>query len=960
MRLRIFTFLVAFLAIAGNAVWGQESTTIDITGIAQGTDWTDTSTDENGYTLIRGENGDNNVLTITKGGNYIITDNGPQTEAEDKSNVQIKFSEGNKEVNITLNGVKINASLDNTLLASSNIVFPDHCAMEIPSGVTVTLDWIGDNKLWSGSNRAGINVKPGATLILNGPDDSGSLEAGSFNNTGGVNTYGAGIGGDYDTPSFGNIIINSGKINTYSQVQTGTSNSNAYGAGISGGYNNETTSTNGSILIKGGTITARCDNRTSGEEHGAGIGGGKGGTCDNIIILGGTVEAISDGANDIGVGQGYSSGDNPEIIIGEWNENTTTNVTAETRDKTNYLDATGSSYDQGNGGKVILPEGTQMCLIAGVADPTNLGAYKVAYQHPEAMEEVSSTLSIPMAYGPNTSYTIAETADNAITEVDGINYQIFPGLWLDASNQWVAENTQKQTNEKTVETISSIIYTDAWVLKSHTVSYQTTSGLNGSFAIYYPYIEDLFTITDEKDEMDYTTLKDAGLEIANGTVQNDADGDCLLIGRDTPYKLNLNFAVTSPSSIVVDGIVNIYITDKPIDIAGLNISAEGHVYDGTARMNISIEDGKYPLTPFNIVYSTNYTAENPDAAIWTAAKPIDAGTYYIKISVKKGFEQSYTGEKIISASIQPRPMTIIAELNRNSINEDEELTWSDINIDIEPMNSEQERGLVTGEDISVTGTVSMSYEYVNDQTQAVVKVNDIDIVPVNEKFKESNYDINYIIGTTTYVIGDEQGDGETTFPEDGAEIGTIPVISTPSTGGTTTKKYELNFCETDFFTNQDYYDAEKLKLYSRYNKKHTSAGGSFTIWYTHNDIKNDGGYRIFISRNGARGDYKEITLAVNDLYQIRDVYSDIFVKIYGPTGFPVANEEISATDARAYAQANKIVVITPEPTDVQIISMAGAVVATDQVTGQREFANLMEGIYIVRMGDTVVKLQVRN
>ena len=59
-------------------------------------------------------------------------------------------------------------------------------------------------------------------------------------------------------------------------------------------------------------------------------------------------------------------------------------------------------------------------------------------------------------------------------------------------------------------------------------------------------------------------------------------------------------------------------------------------------------------------------------------------------------------------------------------------------------------------------------------------------------------------------------------------------------------------------------------------------------------------------------------------------------------------------------QANKIVVITPEPTDVQIISMAGAVVATDKVTGQREFANLAEGVYIVRMGETIVKLQVRN
>ena len=74
----------------------------------------------------------------------------------------------------------------------------------------------------------------------------------------------------------------------------------------------------------------------------------------------------------------------------------------------------------------------------------------------------------------------------------------------------------------------------------------------------------------------------------------------------------------------------------------------------------------------------------------------------------------------------------------------------------------------------------------------------------------------------------------------------------------------------------------------------------------------------------------------------------------------VGNEDITATDARAYAQPNKIVVITPQPTDVQIISMAGAVVATDKVTGQREFANLTEGVYIVRMGETVVKLQVRK
>ena len=87
-----------------------------------------------------------------------------------------------------------------------------------------------------------------------------------------------------------------------------------------------------------------------------------------------------------------------------------------------------------------------------------------------------------------------------------------------------------------------------------------------------------------------------------------------------------------------------------------------------------------------------------------------------------------------------------------------------------------------------------------------------------------------------------------------------------------------------------------------------------------------------------------------------------FVRNYLETFFslPWNEESIEATDARAYAQANKIVVITPEPTDVQIISMAGAVVATAQVAGQQEFANLAEGVYIVRMGKEIVKLQVRN
>lgn len=214
----------------------------------------------------------------------------------------------------------------------------------------------------------------------------------------------------------------------------------------------------------------------------------------------------------------------------------------------------------------------------------------------------------------------------------------------------------------------------------------------------------------------------------------------------------------------------------------------------------------------------------------------------------------------------------------------------------------------------------------------------------------------------------EFGDGEGEIPADDP-IGGIeyvdPETGEGSAGGYYEKKYRLYLAVKD--KNNYYvedaeadYKAEGLELFSRRDKKTTWAGGSFTVYYKHNDVVNEGGYRVFIKR-GKHADYEEVKLdEVSGYYQIRNVQSDIYVRLYYGTGLPVANEEITATDARAYAQANKIVVITPEPTDVQIISMAGAVVATNQVTGQREFANLAEGVYIVRMGETVIKLQVRN
>ena len=185
-----------------------------------------------------------------------------------------------------------------------------------------------------------------------------------------------------------------------------------------------------------------------------------------------------------------------------------------------------------------------------------------------------------------------------------------------------------------------------------------------------------------------------------------------------------------------------------------------------------------------------------------------------------------------------------------------------------------------------------------------------------------------------------------------------PVEDDDEDTGAIKKRYRLYLADQDFYLN-DEYDEAGLVLYSRHDKKYTDVGGSFTVWFEKHGEVNEGA-RVFIS-NRANGEYKEVKLdEVSGYYQIRNVQSNIYVKLYTEEGFPVANESIEATDARAYAQANKIVVITPEPTDVQIISMAGAVVASAQVAGQQEFANLAEGVYIVRMGKEIIKLQVRN
>ena len=149
-------------------------------------------------------------------------------------------------------------------------------------------------------------------------------------------------------------------------------------------------------------------------------------------------------------------------------------------------------------------------------------------------------------------------------------------------------------------------------------------------------------------------------------------------------------------------------------------------------------------------------------------------------------------------------------------------------------------------------------------------------------------------------------------------------------------------------------------LVSRHDKDQVEEGGSFTLSLEKEEGYEDCNPTVYVKR-GRSGEWQEVELdEVSGYYQIRDVYTDIYVKVSGDGIYPVGNESIETSDTKVYSLNGKIVVETAQPEEVYVVTMAGAVVANERVVGMHTFDNLAEGVYIVRAGETVVKLQVRK
>ena len=241
-----------------------------------------------------------------------------------------------------------------------------NCAISISDGATVTLNnvkIVGEHN--NSYQWAGITCEGDATIILEG------------DNT---------VKGFYE--DYPGIYIAENHTLTIDGTGTLKASSNGYGAGIGGGYGKSC----GNIIINGGTITATggdyaggigsgrgssCGNITisggtvtaTGEKEGAGIGSGFDQSCGNITISGGTVTATG-GVKGAGIGSGYGDEDAPS---------TCGNITISggTVTATGGEDAVGigSGYLKSTCGDIKITAGVEQVIATkGQNAPNSIGA----------------------------------------------------------------------------------------------------------------------------------------------------------------------------------------------------------------------------------------------------------------------------------------------------------------------------------------------------------------------------------------------------------------------------------------------------------------------------------------------------------------------------------------------------------------------------------------------------------
>lgn len=105
------------------------------------------------------------------------------------------------------------------------------------------------------------------------------------------------------------------------------------------------------------------------------------------------------------------------------------------------------------------------------------------------------------------------------------------------------------------------------------------------------------------------------------------------------------------------------------------------------------------------------------------------------------------------------------------------------------------------------------------------------------------------------------------------------------------------------------------------------------------------------------GYWETATPDENGVYQIRNIYTDIYIQVEGieeesPTGIETLE------GIQVYTQGGSIFVYTPQQEQVMIISMGGAIIKNEMQVGLKQYTGLQRGIYIICIGEDKTKIKI--
>ncbi|WP_140392811.1 hypothetical protein [Parabacteroides sp. An277] len=1015
MKNKVFTLVFAFLAMAGNAIWGQsysDPEEIEITGIEGNSFGTDGKKSGNGWEATHGDiEKEGNKLVISANGYYEISDKA--TTEPDNSNVQIIVKEDLDNVFITVKNVKTNVQLNNDLDGKSrNEKYGNRCAFEIGSGTTVTLNWEGENKFWSSPERAGINVKPGATLILAGPDTGeNSLEAGSLCNTGTDNTNGAGIGGDEIEPNFGTIIIESGHVKA--RCESKGNKVDAQAAGIGGGYDPDGKGTSGTIIIKGGTIEAACWSNDKGEDYngtngndyawGAGIGGGMGGTVDNIIILGGNVKAYSTKGDDIGTGANCYN--HPNIIIGNAEKGGNTQVSTTdnnelTVDETNYFDGLSKPEKPAEGytnkGTVTMPEGTQLYYPYKISDEAKFYAYNVKLDENMFSEE-SHSITSKTEYGNRRNYYYGANMSFTEGALSCSQDHLFLG-WYDADATTIVPIKEEKATFIMPPTpptsLTPYEYDAVWVDNEMDITVRTGTTWAGETGDYTPEIEYVPTDLNVNNltfslstydgstttPSEFTDLKFEGNQLQGKVNLQDNDTYKKIVikakvklgddGEEKETTINViivdEYMINSASvdlnkDHVYNGQLHNGTSGTEMDDWVLDVKMTKDIMDNPLQESATLREGKhYRIYQYTYNKGTNpETAQDDD----TESLPIkDAGTYS-NITIEAindalfdfTLDPKQTGKYTLAGTdqvitVKQREMNILLKAEVTTLDELNQLEEND---DVESLVNFEEmrgiRGLVKGEVPEVNGTISSVKKKDGTDNIYLVTIERSSFkIGESTTFLPSNYEMK---------VGSEKLTNEGQMPTTGDEDLVIEVEIKGNDNDNTNDNIHIDRPKKYYHI---YIDTVCPGLQLELSKDSVIEGGQVSVYLTVEEKCDTTGFTFEYKRGLKKWwqDLKPLEGVQPGEYIIKHIYSDIYIQALDaileieeePTGI----EDVEG--AKVYAKEGTIYVYTPNHERVMIVSMNGAIVKSAEQEGMQSYS-LNRGIYIVRIGDKVFKIK---